>query len=153
MRPPNATWAIGTDRRGVALALAALLVSVLSVLALSGVSFFLSSLQRDRDLQKRARAFYVGEAGRADAFAHVAAHPGETSYTSGLITLRDDLGLAVGDYTYTVADITLPEQNQRRRVRVHAYWPTQAEASTEYQMTFYMELDDTWAVVSCMRDD
>ena len=148
-----ATWGRGTERRASALAIVALLVSVLSILALAAVTYFMSSLQSDTDLAAGTRAFYVAEAARADAFAHVVNNPAEISYESGPRVLRDNNSVRFGEYSYTVSDITLPEQSQRRRVEVHAYWKSQAEFAAERHTKFHMEQSgEAWSVVSYMKD-
>jgi len=135
----------------VALPVVALLVAVLTVFSLTAASYLVASNNIDRRHTADTRAVYVAELGRADAFAYVLTHPGITGwpYTRPPTTLYDAWGHAVGEYTYTITNLTLPEQNPRAHTEVLAYWPTQAEAVVGYRLDFWMEEDGgTWAVTA-----
>ena len=139
---------IPPQRHGAALVIVTLLISVLSVFALAAVSYLVNSLHGNQDRTADTRAAYVAELGRADAYAYVVAHPeGAWPYSRGLTTVQDDQGAPCGEYSYTITDLTLPGQNQKRRVCVHAYWPDQANAMAEHEMTFYMELHEGFVAV------
>lgn len=152
-------WRAGTDesgRRAAALLLVTLLVSVLSAFSLAAVSYLLSRLDADSYTIADARAFYVAEVGVADARAYVAAHaPGPWPHIRALTTVCDDRGAAAGQYSYTITDLTLPEQNERRRVEVHGYWPAQENTKAECQVQVWLEKRDdawcalTWATGAC----
>ena len=147
----SSRWDRGTDTRGAALVLVALLLLVLSVFASAAVSCLGSSLNADTGWARETFVFYVAEAARAHAIARVKA--GVSSHVSGILLLQDDTGTGCGEYSYAITDITLPEQNQRRRVQVSAYQPDEATAAAQYHATFYMEENGgSWAVVSYMED-
>ena len=142
--------------RGSALAVVTLLVSVLSVFSLAAVSYLLSSLKSDTESAAADRTLYVAELGRADAFAYVVRHPdGPWPHTRTLTTLLDDRNGQAGEYSYTITDLTLPEQNQRRLVHVHAYWPTQLDQARACELRLWLEQTDgawrsvAWATGNC----
>jgi len=140
-------WNRGTSRRGAALALVALLLVVLSVFGGAAVSQLASAYRADADRAASVRVFYVAEAARAHATARVRAGAG--SETSGLCSLPDDEGVTCGQYSFAITDITLPEQDPRRRVQVDAWWPTADQPEAEREVTLYMEKSDgTWALQS-----
>jgi len=144
----------GDARRATALVVVTLLISVLSVFALSAVSYSLSVLDSDRDATARVRALYLAELGRADAFAYVVKHPAATwPYSRGLTTVEDDQGTPRGEYSYTITDLTLPEQDPRRLVRVSAYWPSQANKQAEARLRVWMEEDGDWRIVAWEVED
>lgn len=148
-------WHTGTSRwvvaaalrRGVALPVVTMLVSVLTVLSLTAVSFLLSSLNVGSDSEAEARAAYVAEVGRADAFAYVVRNSAGPWTGRALTSVDDDLGAGAGEYTYTITDLTMPEENQRCAVLVYGYWPNQSSAAASQQLRFWMEKDgETWAM-------
>jgi len=144
-----------SGRRAIALAVVTMLVSVLSVFSLAAVSFLLSSLGGNSAAIAEARALYLAELGRADAFGYVASHPaGPWPRVRSLSAVTDDRGAAAGEYSYTITDLTLPEQNQRRLVHVHAYWPTQAAAAGACELRVWLEQKDgTWRTVAWATGD
>jgi hypothetical protein len=146
---------IGTDqwaaaagrRRGIALPVVAMLVSVLTVLSLAAVSFLLSSLNVGTDSGAEARATYVAELGRADAFAYVVRNSAGPWTGRALTPVVDDLGAGAGEYTYTITDLTMPEENQRCAVLVYGYWPNQSSAVASQELRFWMEKNgETWTM-------
>jgi hypothetical protein len=146
-------WLRGTRRDGSALAVAALLVSVLSVLSMTAVDYYLSLSTYQSDLAGDDRAFYTAEAGRADAYAHIAANPAQLSYDSGLKQLRDYAGVIVGEYSYLITDVTPAMGNSRRQVRVSAYWPAESDARATHTNRFYIEQDaGIWQVVAFLEE-
>ncbi len=136
------------QRHGAALVVVTLLISVLSVFALAAVSYLVNSLHGNQDRTAETRAAYVAELGRADAYAYVVNHPeGTWPHTRALTAVVDDRGDPCGEYSYTVTDLTLPEQNQRRAIRVDAYWPDQADPVAERRLNFWMEKNgETWGI-------
>lgn len=149
-------WHTGTSRmtlmtdgrRGVALPVVTMLVGVLAVLCLSAVSYLLAALDAGRNSAVEAHATYVAELGRADAFAYVVRNSDGPWTGRSLTTVLDDAGVATGQYYYTITDLTMPGENQRCAVEVHAYWPSQADASAEWRVRFWMEKDaGTWGTV------
>ena len=61
----------------------------------------------------------------------------------------DDAGVDAGQYSYTITDLTLPEEDPRCLVIVDAYWPAQAEAIAARQLRFWMEGDgESWNLKS-----
>ena len=134
--------------RGAALVVVTLLISVLSVFALTAVSYLVNSLNGNQDATAQTRAAYVAELGRADAYAYVVNHPeGTWPHTRALTTVQDDRGNACGEYSYTITDLTLPEQNQRRAIQVDAYWPDHADPAAERRLNLWMEKDGgTWRI-------
>ncbi len=139
--------ATGARQRGTALVLVSLLLLVLSAFAGVATSHLLSALRADGQRTARSAAFYVAEAARAHAMARIAAGAG--SETSGVLSLTDDQGEPYGQYSFAITDITLPEQDPRRRVQVDAWWPTADEPAAEYQVTLYMQKSDgTWTLQS-----
>ena len=148
-------WHIGTDqwaaasgrRRGVALPVVTMLVSVLTVLSLSAVSFLLGSLDVGSDFQAEARAAYVAELGRADAFAYVVRNSSGPWSGRSMTAVVDDLGVGAGEYYYTITDLTMPEENQRCAVVIYGYWPNQSSAAASQKLRFWMEKDgETWTM-------
>lgn len=128
----------------------ALLVGVLSAFSVTAVNYLIGSLDSDRDSAAETRSLYLVELGRADAFAYVVGHP-EASWPHSrtLTAVLDDQDVASGEYSYTITDLTLPEQNERRRVQVDAYWPDQARAVAENRLYFWMEESGgTWAITA-----
>ena len=140
-----ARWLRGTRRDGSALAVAALLVSVLSVLSMTAVNYYLSLSTFQSDLAGDDHAFYTAEAGRADACAYITAHPAQLSHDSGLRQLRDYAGVAVGEYSYLITDVTPPMGNSRRQVRVNAYRPSQSDARATCTNRFCSLLVDNFS--------
>jgi len=149
-------WRTGTSRmtvtadgrRGVALPVVTMLVAVLAVLCLSGVSYLIGALDAGRNSEAEAHAAYVAQLGRADAFAYVVRNSDGPWTGRSLTTVLDDAGAAAGQYYYTIADLTMPDENQLCAVEVCAYWPSQADASAERRLRFWMEKDaGTWDTV------
>jgi len=137
----------GTSRRGFALVMVTLLFPVLSVLGAAAVTYLASTANADSQATRRTLVFYAAEAARAHATARVKA--GASSEASGLLPLRDSRGVTVAEYSYTITDISLPEQPQRRKVQLLAYWPAQSGALARQQATVYLEKQDTtWSLRS-----
>ena len=141
-------WAVAAGRRrGVALPVVAMLVSVLTVLSVAAVSFLLSSLTVGSDSQAAVRAAYVAELGRADAFAYVVRNSAGPWTGRAITAVADDLGANAGEYSYTITDLTMPDENQRCAVVVRGYWPNQSSAVVSQELRFWMEKDgETWAM-------
>ena len=140
-------WAVASGRRGGALPVVTMLVSVLAVFSMSAVSFLLSSLNVGSASEAEARAAYVAELGRADAFAYVVRNSAGPWSGRAVTAVVDDLGAGAGEYYYTITDLTIPEQNQRCVVVVYGYWPSQSSATASQELRFWMENDGgTWAM-------
>ena len=141
------TRAIADGRRGTALPVVTMLVAVLAVLCLSSVSYLIGALATGRDSEAGIRAAYVAELGRADAFAYVVRNSDGPWAGRPLTTVLDDVGVAAGQYYYTITDLTMPEENQRCLVQVYALWPSQADASAERRLKLWMEKDaGSWGI-------
>lgn len=132
-------------RRGAALVVVTLLVGVLSTFAMAAVQYSIT-LAAERDSASTACARWLAELGAAAARAHVQRHPlGPWPHTRTLTAVADDRGAPVGEYTYSIADRTLPEQNQRRFIQVTAWCPTQSRPQAAWRLRVWMEQEsDRW---------
>ncbi len=130
----------GGSRRGTALVIIILLIAVLSAFTMAAVNYLIINVTAGRDSGAEARAMYLAELGRADAFAYVAQHlTGPWPYTRSLSAVSDGWNAPAGEYSYTITDLTVPDKNPRWLAQVFAYWPTQARPVAQRRLQVQIE--------------
>lgn len=137
-------------RRAAALVVVLLLMTVLSVFTLTAVDFLCSSFIYGNVVEGDARVQGLVELAQAEAVDYVETQAlGPWPYEKALAEVADAYGESAGEYSFTIVDRTLPEQNARRQIQIQAYWPDHENPISHAELQVWMEKVDTeWFITA-----